>query len=128
MTMSDSMIVFSHERSTPGKGLEQHHAKRVNIRSSVYRSPHALLRRHIFGCPYACSRAGQPFIPLKHFCYAEIREDRPARAVHQDIDRLDIAMNDTLLVRVCQGARKLLKYTVGLQQIHKGHIRPTGKM
>ena len=59
-----------------------------------------LLRRHVAGRPHDLARAGQPAVALHLLGQAEVGDARVAVLVEQDVGRLQVAVDDAVLVGI----------------------------
>ena len=87
------------KRNRPGKELEQHDAERVDVAAPVRALARSLLGREVLGAPHHRSRLSQR--ALGHASDAEVGDHRPL-AREQDVRRLDVTMNDAVLVGMRQ--------------------------
>ena len=99
-----------------GEQFVEQHAQRVDVaaRIDVQAAHLRLLRAHVGGVPMNCSNAVKSVLSVSRcsvrFGDAEIDDLRHGHAVvqgHQDVRRLDVAVDDALLMRVLDGLADL---------------------
>jgi hypothetical protein len=87
----------------PGQQLEQHHPQRIEIAACVGRGAGQQLGRHVGRCAQHQARARA--VPVQQARGAEVRDlDALRGQVDQHIGGLDVAVDDTLRVRMGQRA------------------------
>ena len=101
--------LIAHEGRPPGDELVEDHAERVEIAACVERLAEQLLGRHVPG------RAMHEALDLRELARdpavrgvergAEVDQDRLAIGAHEDVLRLEVAVQDALLVNRREGAR-----------------------
>src|SRR5437879_8784341 len=72
----------------------------VTLRPGIGEAAGGLLGRHVVGRAEHLARSGQFDVALEQFCQAEICDARLIEWIEQDIRRLEVTMEDSLLVRV----------------------------
>src|SRR5262249_12472162 len=99
--------VFAEKRRTPSEQIEQDRSETVNVRrwSKVGRGSFGLLRCDVTGRAENGERAREIGIRIEPLCQSEIGHERFATTIEQNVSRLQIAMQNALLMRVLHGAR-----------------------
>ncbi len=92
---------FPAERLASHQQLVEHHSQTENVRSAVDAMTFAagLLRTHVSGSPGVPCSLADILLPQ---CQPEIRDERLAALVEQEIPGLDVPMHQALLVSVVQ--------------------------
>ena len=97
------------KRGVSGEYFVENCADTVDVRSDGHAFAGRLLRRHVAGRAEWSARHGERRsrrlfgVELKHFRETEIGQVRLSLAVHQNIGRLEVAVQDTVLVSVVNG-------------------------
>ena len=86
----------------PGEHLIEHDAQRIDIRTMIYAPALALLRRHVCRGAYANAGGRELLRSLYHPRQSKVSQEHPRAAIHQDVGRLDVAVNDALSMRIVQ--------------------------
>ena len=95
------------ERLRAREDLVQHHPHRVDVAARVELIALHLLGAHVVRRADDEARLGHPFLRLGHPRDAEVHQLHLALVVDEDVLRLDVAVDDPLLVRGLQPAANL---------------------
>ena len=97
-------VVVSTEGTLSREHLVEYHAERVHVRRRRQVAPRDLLGRHVRR--RACDDGGRVVrLPLDPHREAEIEDSTAPLTIHHDVARLEIAVNDSDLVRRSNRAR-----------------------
>ena len=90
------------ERRDAGEQLVQHHSQAEDVGTAVHEMPFApgLLGAHVLGGPHVAGELAEIRLPQGE---PEIGQVRPARAIEEDVRRLDVAVDQAMEVCVMQG-------------------------
>ncbi|HHH40429.1 MAG TPA: hypothetical protein ENK56_00310 [Chloroflexi bacterium] len=104
------------EGDVAGRHLVEHGTQRVDVCPSIHGQPLGLLRGHIVGSTQPHAGFGQIAGGLQDLGQSEIGEQRPVALGDEDVPRLDIPMDDPMLMGVPQRVANLADDLVdGLQ-------------
>jgi hypothetical protein len=107
------------ERPLPRQQLikDDPEAVQVGARVHLMRLPPRLLRRHVRRRAQHLAVEGHGNLFGLALCQAEVHEMRPALQIEQDVGRLDVAMNDAVLVGVRERLADLGDQLGGLAKV-----------
>jgi hypothetical protein len=103
-----SIALVARPWNAAGEHLEENAAERVDVTARVASLALDLLRGHVVGCPepvaehLPCQAAG-----AVEQGDSKVGDHEPVTACDKDVGRLDVPVDDAVLVRVGQGVRKL---------------------
>src|SRR5581483_7899986 len=101
VTLHDRHPIVAPERDAPGQELVEHHAEGVDVTALVTPVPLDLLRAHVVGGAEALAQVA-PREPARSPQQggAEVEDLERAVVLHQDVLRLEVAMDDAAIVEV----------------------------
>ena len=107
--LNDGKRVLSQKRRPASEQIEQNRAETVNISSGceTRRRSARLFGRNVTGCAENRERARKIARGVEPFGQTEIAHERFAAAIEHDVSRFQVAMQNTLDVRVLDGTRHL---------------------
>ncbi len=95
------------ERHRPAQDLVVGHAQRVDVGPPVYRLCHALLGREVAGCADEHPGGGQPGGGVLREGKPEVGDLDEPTLVHEEVRRLDVAVEKTPVVRCGEAVCRL---------------------
>ena len=108
--MQESQRAVGLKRHSPREKFVVGHAKRVNVRPAIDSFTPALLRRQVPGGPHEHSGRSELRRGVMREGQAEVRDLEQTPVIHHQVRRLDVAVDETLIV----GRREAVR---GLQHV-----------
>ena len=106
MLVADRERILAVERNASGEALKGHDAERIDVAPAVQRLCPCLLRTHVMRRADRHAGSGQ-LGSARRLGDPEVRDDRTVHLVQHDVVRLDVPMDDPVLVRVVKRVRGL---------------------
>ena len=113
-------------RQAPCRQLEENDPEGVLIGSTVNRPPLNLFGRHV-GRSADHRRSSQAFGGFDKPSHSEIRQQRVALRVKQNVRGLDVSMHHAVLVCVGQGGRDLVEQSASHLERYRTLFNPVGE-
>ncbi len=109
--------VLAQVRTDPHQHLVEDHPQAVEVAASIHRDAPGLFRAHVVGGPDSHSGMGELGVVGQRLGDAEIRQHRGLIVPEHDVQRLDVTVDDAVLVGVAEGGGDLFGIENGLRQL-----------